>query len=202
MESTGILRLVNRFLTGTTAVGDAVPGASVAGYTGQPNLYAGQLGAVLRLNYADAQKRSDPAITQLLQSGRYQYVQFAADGTTYAIGQLLYWKDETNYIVTNVAPTATSANFAGFCISPVTQGNYWLMQTDGVAWVQYRATVTSTTASTQVYALVNTNTVDALADATADATAGVHKLAIGVSKDAPANAGIGRVYLRGLPQIE
>lgn len=203
MTRTGILRMTNRFLTGTSAVGDAVPGAAVAGYTGQPNQYSGQLGAIDEMNFAEAQSRSDSVTGIALQGGRFQYVQFAADGTTYAAGQVLYWKDETNYIVTNVAPTATSANVAGFCIAPVTQGNYWFMQTAGVVWAQYRATVTSTVISNGVYVVVNTNTVDALTDATAanDSLAGTNKLFVGIAKDQPANAGLLRVYLTNLMDV-
>lgn len=200
MQSTGILRLSNRLLTGTTAVGDAVPGASVGGYTGQTNQYGGQLGAFADLSFAEAQKRSDSAVTQLLQGGRFQYVQHAADGTSYALGQVLYWKDETNYIVTNVAPAATSKKIAGVCIAPVTQGNYWIIQTKGVAWVQYRATVTSTNAEAFVHALVNTNTADAEADATT-VTATFAGTYIGTAKTAPANGAIGTVFLKNIPEV-
>jgi hypothetical protein len=199
MKSTNISRRTQAYLT--NFAGDSVPGGSVAGYTNQPNQYAGQLGAWMDLNYGDAQGRSDPAIAQTLQAGRYQYVQFAADGTNYAIGQLLYWKDETTYTVTNVAPSAVSANFAGFCLGPVTQGNYWFVQTKGVANVKYRASVSDTTANDGVYALVNTNTVDALADATADATSGVNKLFLGIAKSAPANGAVGTVYMKGFVEV-
>lgn len=191
-------------MNGTTATGDALPGQSVAGYTGQPPQYSGQLGADEYLNFAAAQKYSDltTAPNTPLQGGRYQYVQYAADGTSYVQGQVLYWKDETNYIVTNVAPISTSSNIAGIAVSPVTQGNYWFIQTAGVAYVLYAASVGSTTASTGVYAVVNTATANALADATADATVGVNKLFIGIAKDAPSNSGVKRVYLKGLIQVE
>lgn len=201
MNTTGIARFTNRLWTGAAATGDLNPGGASA-FPGNPNAYIGQLGATERLNFATAQALSDSAVTQTLQGGRYQYVQFAADGTNYALGQVLYWKDETNYIVTNVAPTTTSANVAGVCIAPVTQGNYWVMQTHGVVWVQYRAAVTSTAVSAGVYLLVNTNTADALADATADATSGVNKLFLGIAKDAPANGTIGRVYVTTVVTVE
>lgn len=202
MTSTGILRDVGYQLN--NSVGDAAPGSSISVANGAAQSYAGQLGAWMLLSWAEAQRRSAPTatVTQSLQGGRYQYVQFAADGTAYAVGQLLYWKDETNYIVTNVAPTATSANFAGFCISAVTQGNYWFVQTGGVAWVQYAASVTGTVASQGVYAVINTNTADSYAPATADATAGVNKLFLGVSKDAASNSGIGRVYITSVVEVQ
>ena len=212
MTRTGILRMVNRYLTGATATGDTVPGSSVAGYTNQPNQYQGQLGAIEELSYAEAQKRSDPTDLVLtitissvvytgLQGGRFQYVQFAADSTNYVAGQVLYWKDETAYIVTNVAPSSVNARIAGFCVAPVTQGNYWIMQTAGVAWGKYRAAVTDTTADDGVYVLVNTNTIDAKADATADATAGVNKLFVGIAKDVPANSIVGRIFITNIVDV-
>jgi hypothetical protein len=195
MNQTGILQLTSRYLNSGT--GDAYPG-SVSGSSTQR---LGQLGAVAFLSFAEAQKRSDPAVTQSLNGGRYQYVQFASDGTNYALGQILYWKDETNYIVTNVAPISTSKKIAGICLTAVTQGNYWVMQTSGVAWVQYRATVTSTAAEAFVHALVNTNTADAEADAT-NVTATFAGTYIGTAKSAPANGAIGTVFLKNIPWVE
>lgn len=199
MKSTGILRTVNRYWNGTTATGDQYPGGAPAT---SPNQYLGQLGATELKNFSSAQASSDPASATPLQSGKYQYVQFAADGTSYAQGQALYWKDETNYIVTNVAPIATSAAFAGICTAPVTQGYYWFLQVRGVAYCQFAGTASSHTASVGVYLVVNTNTVNSLADATADATAGVNKLFIGIAKDAPSDGGITRVFLRGVVEVE
>lgn len=201
MKNTGILRHTGVYLNGATATGDQFPGTSTNGYSGQPNQYQGQLGAIMELNYAAAQSKSDPAGVATLQGGEYQYVQFAADSTAYAQGQVLYWKDETNYIVTNVAPSSVSANIAGACVTAVTQGYYWFIQITGVAQLKYRSSVTDTTANDGVYVVVNTNTIDALADATADATAGVNKLFIGIAKDAPANSAVKRVYLTNLVRV-
>lgn len=199
--NTKILRFVNRYYNGATAVGDAFPGTSTNGYSGQPNQYQGQLLATEDVGFAEAGKLSDPASTTPLQGCSLQYVQYAASGTTYAQGQLLYWSDETKAIVTNVAPIATSAAFAGFATGPVAQGNYWFVIVAGVAYAQFTATVGSTVASTAVYAVVNTNTVNSLADATADATAGVNKLYIGVAKDAPSNGGLTRIYIERLTRV-
>jgi len=201
MTQTGILKFSTVYLTGTTAIGDQYPGVSTNGYSGQPNQYQGQLGAKETINFGAAKRLSDPAGSAPLQGCTLQYVQYAADGTNYAQGQLLYWKDETAYIVTNVPPTTTSANFAGFAPSAITQGYYGVVITAGIAYALYRASVTSTTAETGVYAVVNTDTVDALTDATADATAGVNKLFIGIAKDAPANSGLKRVYITNIVEV-
>jgi hypothetical protein len=204
MEQTGIFRLVNRYWNGATATGDALPGQSVAGYTGQPPQYAGQLGIFAYISFADAQKKSDPTVTASLQGGRYQYVQFAADSTNYAQGQVLFWKDETNYIVTN-NPGANVFGVAGICIAPVTQGNYWLMQTDGVAQVLFH-TGTGVVAGQTVVAAVN-NPADAISilDNTAivAGTAGAAlKLWLGTAKAAPTASTISTVYLKGITQVQ
>lgn len=201
MKNTGIVRISNRTFNGASATGDKNPGGASDAPAGNPNAYIGQLGAVVIENNAAAAGHSDSADNTLM-GGRYQYVQFKDDGTTYAKGQLLYWSDATNFIVTNVAPITTSAAFAGFCLSAVTKGYYWFMQTHGVVWALYKASPTSTTDQTAVYAVVNTNTVDALTDATADATAGVAKLFIGTAFEAPASAVTKRVYVKNMPMIE
>lgn len=202
MENTGIVRLVNRNLNGSTATGDLNPGGAFA-FPGNPNAYIGQVGSVMFLKSSGAAAHSDTANGGVvLAGGRYQYVQFAADGTNYTAGQLLYWKDPVNYIVTNVAPSATTAAVAGFCIAPVTQGNYWLIQTRGLCWATFAATASSHTAGVGVYQVVNTATVNSLADATADATAGVAKLLVGIAYDAPSDAGTTRIMARGLFEVE
>ncbi len=205
MERTGILRLVNRYWNGATAIGDAIPGSSVAGYTGQPAQYAGQLGAVVYLTYADATKRNDPLITVgPLQGGRYQYAQFAADGTAYAQGQILYWKDETSFIVTNVPPA--SLIVAGVCLCPVTQGNYWIFQTEGVVGVLFAAGLTTPAVNESIHA--NNATPSLAVNAATAATAilaGGNAVGLctflGVPKTAPVSSTISLIFLRGLPEV-
>jgi len=208
MQSTGILRTVSGYLNGATAIGDAFPGTSVLGYAGQVPLYSGQLGAFEVLSFAGAQKLSDPAVAASLQGGRYQYVQFAADGTAYAQGQVLYWKDETNFIVTNVPPASLA--FAGICIAPVTQGNYWFHQTDGVAQVLFGATVQATagTATFSNYATpsVAVNVTDATAIVAGttpiSGTSAPLKGYLGTVKGVPTASVLNLVYLKGaMPQV-
>lgn len=212
METTGILRLVNNYLNGTTATGDQFPGTSTNGYTNQPNQYAGQLGAFMVLRNGDAKRLSDPAAATLL-GGRYQYVQFAADGTAYAAGQILYWKDPTgiNYIVTNVPPSSGTSqnNIAGICLSVVTAGYYWFVQTDGVANVLFDAT-TQTAAGASVFSTAATppaaRTVTAatpvvsggsVTSGTSAPLSGV----IGVAVQAPTASTVSLVALRGICQV-
>lgn len=213
MEQTGILRLVSRYWNGTTATGDALPGQSTGGYTGQPPQYAGQLGAVVYLNFADAQKRSDPAFTAAsLQGGRYQYVQYAADGTAYLAGHTLYWKDETNYIVTNVQ-SATANAICGIAVSAITQGNYWLMQTDGLAYPLF-GTLVLGGAGTAVFvqgisgatAILATSVIDATAvsagGAAVSGTLAPLRQYLGTAKIQPVASVQNPVYLKGLVQVQ
>lgn len=205
MEQTGIFRTVSRYWNGPTVVGDALPGQSVAGYPGQPPQYAGQLGAVALVNFSDAQKKSDPAASASLQGGRYQYVQLAASGTAYATGQILYWSDETNYIVSNVPPT--NLNIAGVCINFVTQGNYWLIQTDGVATLLFAAALTTPAIDETIHA--NNATPSLAVNAATAATAilaGGNAVGLvsflGVPKVAPVSSTLSLVYLRGITQVQ
>lgn len=206
METTGIFRFTTKFWNGATAIGDVAPGQSVLGYTGQPPQYSGQLGAVVVLNYTDAVRMSDPAAaaTQTLNGGRYQYVQFAADGTAYAAGQGLYWKNEQTYTVTNVPPTNKAV--AGVCLSAVTQGNYWLVQTDGVANCLFAAALTTPALDESIH--LNAATPPLFVNAATAATAivaggnavGLVQF-VGVPKIAPVSSTITQVYLRGIVQV-
>lgn len=201
MENTGILRTISKLWNGTTATGDPFIGGAAAT---TPNLYLGQLGAVAQLSFNDAATRSDPASATPLQGGRYQYVQYAADGTAYTQGQVLYWKDETNFIVTNVPGALT---VAGIATAPVTQGNYWLMVTDGVAYVTFAAGLTTPAIGQPIFSNQATPAVAVNA-----ATAGTAILAggavvglsqyIGVAKDLPVSATTTRVYLKNLTQVQ
>lgn len=209
MQQTGILRTVNGYLNGATAVGDPFPGTSVLGYTGQVPFYLGQLGAFEFLNFSGAQKLSDPVITPSLQSGRYQYVQFAADGTAYLYGQVLYWKDETNYIVTNVS-SATATTVAGVSIAPVTQGNYWFVQTDGVAPTLFGATTTLVAGQAVYTSSSGANTASAVVDATpinaggatTSGTTAPEKFFLGQAKTTIVASTVILVYLKGIVQVQ
>ena len=205
MNNTGILRTAGRFYNGSTATGDATPGGAVAGYTNQPAQYAGQLGAIDYLSASGAAKVTDPAAAQTLYGGGYQYVQFAADSTAYAVGQILYWKDFENYIVTNVPPT--SLVVAGVAISAVTQGNYWFVQVSGKASVLFAAGLTTPAIGQPVFSNEATPPLGVNA-----ATAGTAILAggaavglsqyVGVAFVAPVSSTITAVILKTLPKVE
>lgn len=214
MEQTGIFRTASsRYWNPLAGCGDAAPGATTLGYTGQVPQYIGQLGAFALVNYADAQRKSDPLQTAFtLQGGRYQYVLFAASGTAYAAGQVLYWSDETAYTVTNVPPSSVAGAVAGICLTLVTQGTYWLIQTDGVAAILFSATGNDTAAIGD--AVFANSATPALATSITDATvinggvtpvsgtsAGLKRF-LGIAKTVVTASTISLVYLKGLVQVQ
>jgi hypothetical protein len=203
-NNTGILRYSNRFFNGANATGDATPGGVVAGYTNQPPQYVGQLGAVEQLSASGAARVTDPAAAQTLYGGEYQYVKFADDSTAYAVGQILYWKDTENYIVTNVPPT--SLTVAGVALSIVTGGNYWFMQVSGKASVKFAAALTTPAIGQPVFsneatpALAVNSATDATAVLSGGAVVGLSQY-IGVAFVAPVSSTITAVVLKGLPRV-
>lgn len=126
---TGIIKITARYLND---VNDAIPGASVAGYTGQPPQYAGQVGAVMELNSGEASKLSDTAVATLYE-GLYQYVQLATPLTqATGVGVPVYWSNPDTHLVTT-DHLASNGSFAGVLINAVTAGNYGFIQTAGKA---------------------------------------------------------------------
>lgn len=207
MEQTGIFRTASsRYWNPLAGCGDAAPGATTLGYTGQVPQYLGQLGAFAYVSWADAQKKSDPLQTAFtLQGGRYQYVQFASSGTAYAAGQILYWSDETTYLVTNVPPT--NLNIAGFCLTLVTQGTYWLMQTDGVVALLFAGGLTTPALGESIHAnngtpslAVNSATVSTPILAGGNVVGLVSY--IGIPKTLPASSTISLVYVRSSTAVQ
>lgn len=205
MTSTGILRLSNKYYN--SGGGDAAPGSSITVAQGGSQTYPGQVGATELLSYSAAQTVSDPAVTAKVQGGKFQYVNFVASGTAYAPGQVLYWSDETTYVVTNVPPTSLA--FAGICLTAVTQGYYWLMQVAGVAQVLFGATVVAT-AGTAVYSDSSTpsvavNTTDATivnggVTPVSGTSAGLKRY-LGITKAAPTASVLNLVYLVNIAQV-
>ena len=184
MNSTGISRFVAKTLN---TVNDAVPGGAVAGYTGQPPQYSGQVGATLTLDAATALKLSDTTVGTLY-GGTYQYVQFLStqSGTTVKGGPV-YWTDPDNYVVS--ADVASGApGFAGVALNVVTKGNYGWILVEGKCQCQPLDNTTKTTPAigdTMVTASIGR--FDDLADATPfDGTN--QKLIAGQWIEAPADA--------------
>jgi len=180
MNNTGIVRLANTKLNATD---DPVAGNSVSGGVS----YDGQLGAVMVLNTAAAQKLQDSSVGTLY-AGRYQYVKFYASqsGTTVKGGPV-YWQDPDNFVVTADVPTG-APGFAGVALNVVTKGNYGWILTEGIVQAQPLDNTTKTTpAIGDTMVTSSIGRFDDLADATAfDGTN--QKLIAGQWIEAPADA--------------
>lgn len=178
MTNTGIQK-INGFLN---SVNDPVVGQTVTG--GQS--YAGQLGAVMVLNAAEALKLTNTSGTlTALYGGKYQYVQFLStqSGTTVAGGPM-YWSDADNFVVTADVPT-NGAGFAGIALNVVTKGNYGFIQVAGKAILHVAAVTKATPA---IGDPISTSTIG-IFDDVADANMTNLQVArfVGVWTVAPAN---------------
>lgn len=169
-------------------------------------------GAYLRLNDAEALALSDPAVGTLY-GGVYRRVLFKAGitgggNTGFRRGSIAFWDFPTAnadpYQVTNVEATDPELlagiviNASDTALAPLS-GFYGWIQTCGTATVQYRGTVTSAGANLPVlWAKVGAGADNAFMDTQALATAVTFALltqTIGMSIDASANAGTGRIIM-------
>jgi hypothetical protein len=146
--------ITQRYLNTATYAGDPTPGAvvsteQVSGSIVQP--YAGQSGAIMTLDEADAAYYSDPAYQQLY-GGDYQYVQFnpsMSDANAFQ-GQVVFWVNSTTgllnggCLVTADYHGATNP-VAGIALENTVKGNWWWIQTAGIAQVKFAGTLGATT---------------------------------------------------------
>ena len=169
--------------------------------------FAGQLGKRFTITSEEALSLSSTLALRLFE-GTYQYVKFV---TAVARGEICAWSLNgatvpgiKNYEVTDTIAIATEGSVAGIALGTVTAGNYGFIQTQGLASVQFRASVTSTVDGSLVLQLTTTNTADAIADATGSYISGGAlglKNIIGRCQGAPANGAISLVNLFGIPQV-
>ena len=161
--------ITQRYLNSTTYTGDPSPGtlvstAQVSGSIVQS--YGGQVGGILTLAEGMASYYSNPAAQQLY-AGDYQYVQYySASSATAVLGQILFWQNllNGNWVVTPDETTGDSAMIAGISLAPVAKGNYWWIQTRGVAPVKFKASLTNASPAIGDLIAVDTTTPSNLAD--------------------------------------
>lgn len=185
-------------------IGDAGPGTANAGTTGLPTVDGalGQLGGNLFITQEEAANYTNTAATiPVLYGGFYRYVRMLAGAVAaVAAGQLCFWSDPVNGVVTTDVTAATIGQAAGVILSTAwVKGNYWwVFSGGGICYVKCAAAVTGTTAG-QLAIVTQTPapTVDSLADATA-VTDAVLKSQLGTFLDAAANGAIKRIYMNQL----
>lgn len=183
-------------------IGDVYPGSPKAGTIAGAVGALGQLGANVFITAQELVNYTNPAGTiTVLYGGWYKYVKFKATwSATMAAGQPLFYGSATDFDAVTVTPDAAAAAiFAGYCLAPgITKGNYWWIQTGGIATVLCKSTVTTTTAGDiAVQTDGTTATIDAIADATDYYTTALKggKLFRGQFIDAPANAALKRILM-------
>ena len=189
-------RVTTGFLNTADDPAPGVPLASPSGSIVQP--YAGQVGGKLTVNNAEALGLSSTA-TGTLYRGVYRYVQFRLGATAAnARGQLVFWYDRDNNIVTGDVADATVTPFAaGVCLMANTKGNYGWIQVSGKASVKFKAATTKTTPAIGDVVMVDatpSNTGDVLADATG-LTSPNGKNKIGIALEAPVGGAVKLVEL-------
>lgn len=194
-------RVTTEFLNDVNDPSPGVPLASPSGSIVQP--YTGQLGGKLSLDAATALALSDTAIGTLY-GGVYQYVKFKAGTTTApARGQVVFWDDIDNYVVTPDATATNDSQIAGIVLNAVTKGNYGFIQIAGKASVLFGTVTKVTPAIGDLVIVDSTPSPDAnvLADAT-NITSPTAKLIIGKAVvAAPASTTISLVLLLGSGQV-
>ncbi len=149
--------ITQRYLNTASYAGDPTPGAvvqtsQVSGSIVQS--YGGFLGGILTMGKDEANYYSDLTNGQQLYPGDYQYVQFYASATqSPAIqGQVVFWLGNTTnllpaggFIVTPDESAAELGLIAGIALANIVKGNYWWIQTSGVAQVKFNATIGAAT---------------------------------------------------------
>ncbi len=161
--------------------------------------FGGLLGKIWQIPGEQALKYSDTTVSSL-SGGFYQYVKA---NTALVKGDIVCWTATgmETYLVTHTNSAPLEGLIAGVALGTVAINNYCFIQTGfgGLAWVNYRASVTDKTAGNLVLQLTTTATVDAIADATGTyISGGVKGLKniIGTAYDTPTDAGFKRIFLR------
>lgn len=148
------LQITQRYLNTATYAGDPTPGAVVSTSQVSGSIvqsYAGQYGGIITLSQADANYFSDPNYQQLY-AGDYMYVHFDPNMKVAAAvqGQIVFWSGQTtgNLLGTYDRVSAdfdtaggigTNSAFpvAGIALENTAAGNFWFIQTAGVAQVKF-----------------------------------------------------------------
>lgn len=163
------------------------------------------------LNNADYIRANDTEASGLslstvgtLYGGVYRRLQIS--GGTFKRGQIVFWDftaGKAYAAVTNTEPTGVSMIAGAFINADagVTSGNYGWIQTDGIATLLFRGTITKTGAvGDAVYAAAqgagaDNATVDNLADATTLTSVELRHF-VGIAVEAPTSGGLKKVILK------
>lgn len=162
--------------------------------------YSGQIGAKIELRGDDVPQDTTVGT---LYGGVYQLVKTKAGSTIQpAKGLLAFWdptSSPNDFVVTPDIPTSSSL-LAGVYLSAPTKGNYCIIQVKGLATVQCVDAIDTTGAVGQRGYVATGAKVDNDADAT-DLTDAIERTVVGTFFEAPANAGLKRIFLTGTKEL-
>lgn len=193
-------RLAFNALNGST--GDPIQGQPVGVVSGLITVgYDGQLGqryCVTGFGPGPESTRLSATATGTLYGGLYQYVLFLSTATAANVrGQLAFWSDALNAVVTGDVTAATDGLCAGVILNAVTKGNYGWIQIAGIASILFKATITKTTPAAGDLVIVD-QTPAAKGDILADATALTSVTAKGILGKAIIDTPVGGTVTRVL----
>jgi hypothetical protein len=200
-------RLAGNFLNHT---GDPVPGQPLASPSGTIVIpYDGQIGGLYAVTQyppgaqVEATRLGDAAIGTLY-GGVYGYYQaYLSAVAANVLGGILFWQDIVKGIVTPDVTLATQGLIAGVGLAVTAKGSYNFIQTQGLATVLFKSSITKTTPAIGDLVIVDqgggtpTARGDVLADATS-LTSLMMKSVIGIAVDVPVGGAASRVLLRGV----
>jgi hypothetical protein len=191
-------RITTNYLNQAGRVGDPAPGVPLSTAQSSGNIvqpYGGMVGGKLTISNPEAKTMADTTVGPLY-GGIYMYVQFRSGSTAAnARGQLVFWFDPDNYIVTPDYTASAAGQIAGVTLNATTRGNFDFIQLAGEALVRF-GTITGTgTIGDVVTLLAANNMADDAAQGTALAPSAT-KTIIGVAtRTAPASNTVSPVRL-------
>lgn len=157
--ASGFLNAENNPILGKSVSPDSLPSTA----------YGGMLGKIFECDDAEALKLSSLVIGTLY-GGVYQCVQTLSTSTqANAIGQLVFWSNQTTMIVTPDPPTPLMT-FAGVLLNTVIKGNYCWICVAGSVNTLY-GTITKGGGAVAGDLVIATSATTGKADVLADATA-------------------------------
>lgn len=184
-------RITTNYINQASRVGDPAPGvpvstAQMSGSIVQP--YYGQVGVKTTITAPWATALSDLSVGPFY-GGVVQYVQLDTASGTPARGQVLFWKNEAQYIVTTNGTVAAPPKVAGIAINPTAPGNWDFMQIEGQATC--KATATAIAIGAMVNTVASATSLIQLATVVDNTYIGMTMAAIGASGTGPVQLNIG-----------
>lgn len=146
------------------------------------DMYGGLAG--IEIEFQDGTVYSDTSVGTLYR-GVYKRVKTLAAGGAGVRGQVAFWSDADDAVVT---ATAQDGNHAGIFLNTVTAGKWCWIQVGGLASVLFRADITKATPAIKDVVVVTSGA--ATADVEDDATAYtnlIYKRILGIAEEAPAD---------------